>query len=282
MDIDLRHPETEHSPVGMSAPTVDASGASDVATTVLRGLGEVAEDEADAPLRETYARLRAALGVAFVPTVFRMLASHGPYLAAAVDAVGPTVAAPDGRRAAEAMRAAAAELPLAVPPTPLDAGDELGAVALLIERYNAANPAGLMFVRGLGRGLAPDDRVMEPPLPPAADDLLVDIRIAHGGVTVPGLWRELHDGWPSLATAGWSEIRQLAGSDRFQAARTRVIAIADEAVAAVAAPSPAALAESPEATRAIERIVRTFQSLIPTMIVEIEWLRAALVPGEGR
>jgi hypothetical protein len=52
------------------------------------------------------------------------------------------------------------------------------------------------------------------------------------------------------------------------------------AIGAVAAPSPAALAGNPEAAGAIERIVRTFQSLIPTMIVEIEWLRAALAPGQ--
>jgi hypothetical protein len=111
MGTDPLHPETDHPPEGASAPTAGRraptagmSAPAEVSATVLRGPGEIAEAEADAPLRETYARLRVALGVAFVPTVFRMLACHGPYLAAAVDALGPTVAGPGGRRAAEAMR----------------------------------------------------------------------------------------------------------------------------------------------------------------------------------
>ena len=48
------------------------------AADLLRGPGEVAEDEATGAVADAYARLRAALGVNFLPTVVRMLGGFGP------------------------------------------------------------------------------------------------------------------------------------------------------------------------------------------------------------
>ena len=69
-----------------------AQAATDLSTEVLRGPGEIAEDDAGGALAQTYTQLRAALGVTFVPTVFRMLARHERYLTAAVTALAPAVA----------------------------------------------------------------------------------------------------------------------------------------------------------------------------------------------
>ena len=147
----------------------------------------------------------------------------------------------------------------------------------LLARYNDANAMGLLVIRALARGVPPVAGVMERTPAATFDDLLEDIRAAHGGVTVPGLWRELHHGWPSLAAASWTQVRRLAGRDEFHTTRARVTAIADHAVAAVPAPSPDELADA-KGAEAIKRILGAFQILIPTMIVEIEWLRAAVAP----
>ena len=56
---------------------------------VLRGPGEIAEDDATGTLAAVYERVRRTLGVSFVPTVFRMLAWYEPYLAAAIDSLSP-------------------------------------------------------------------------------------------------------------------------------------------------------------------------------------------------
>jgi hypothetical protein len=165
---------------------------------VLRGPAEITEDEATRAVAGVYDRLRGALGVGFVPTVFRMLACHERYFVAAIDAVAPLV---DG-----------------------------------------------------GRGQ----------------------RACHGGLTVPGLWRELYAISPQRAAAAWIAARDAAPTTAFARALRDIIALADEAGAGCVAPTPADLAVDERVAREVERILGWFKIVIPTMIVEIECLRRAV------
>jgi hypothetical protein len=242
---------------------------------VLRGPREVAEDEAGAALAGLYGRLRDVLGAPFVPTVFRMLALHEDYLAAVVEAASAT---PPERRATYARRCLdlAADVARELQPRSVGAGGDVDAIAALLERYNVANPAGLLILAALADGLEPA-RVLEAPLPERAGrSLQDDILVCHGGFTVPGLWRELAQGWPDVAERAWTEIRRLVGSPRFAIGRDHLLALASEAMPPAAFPRPAAARSRPDAADDIERIVTWFAGTIPTMVLEIECLRLAL------
>ena len=252
----------------------------DVAADVLRGSGEVAEDEATGSVAELYARLRETLGVPFVPTVFRILAAHEAYLTAGVDALA---ALPAERRDAYARRAVgiAARVAAELAPPPLEAGESLAELSALFERYNQANSRNLLLLTAMARDLPPARGVMEPPLPQPSGSLLDDVRACHGGLTVPGVWREFEHGWPVLAAPAWVEIRRLALAPRFGGGRTELIEYAAQAIAPGTIPPPEELVPDAEAARDIERAVAWFARAIPTMVVEIECLRRAFTAGTG-
>lgn len=243
----------------------------------LRGPGEVAEDEAGPALRETYARIAGLLGVPFVPTIYRMLGRWPDWLAASVDAIGPLLAT----RAADAFagdareRAASAGLP----GDPLPAGNDARAVLAVLERYNRANPRSLLFATALDGGAPRPQGLMShgsrdvPPFT-AGDPagVLEDVRARHGGLVLPGVWRELA-GWPDVLDAAWRRVRPLAGVPAFQNARTAVADLALAATSGTVAPSPADHGV-PEADQAeIAAITGWFAHGIPAVIVEIEYLR---------
>ncbi len=246
---------------------------------VLRGPHEVAEDDADARVAVLYARLREALEVPFVPTVFRMLAVHHEYLEAVVDAL---CALPAGRRRCYARRCLelAADVAAQLETRRLGAGRDTAAIMALIARYNAANSSGLLVLAALSDGLDPAAGVLDAPLPPRSGRALeADILACHGGFTVPGLWRELMHGWPDVAERAWIEVRRVAGSPRFDTGRTELLDLAARALPSERFPRPAAVIVEPGAARDAERIVTWFARAIPTMVLEIECLRLALDGG---
>jgi hypothetical protein len=252
----------------------------DNARAVLRGPGEVAEDEAGDEVVALYAQLRELLDIAFVPTVFRMLAVHEGYLAAVVDALGAT-SAPRRAAYAGACVELAARVAAQLDPPALDAGANAPRVTALLDRYNVANPSGLLVLTALATGLQPARGVLEPPLPPRAGRSLEDDVLAcHGGFTVPGLWRELAHGWPALAERAWNEMRALAQAPRFATGRTELVALAADAIGPSELPRPAAVLTGHD-TAEVERIVAWFARAIPTMVLEIECLRLALSRGAG-
>jgi hypothetical protein len=248
---------------------------SDIArAAVLHGPREVAEDQAGDTVAGLYARLRELLGVPFVPTVFRMLAVHEDYLAAVVDAAS---AAPAERRATYARRGVelAAEVARQLEPGSVSAGEDTGAIQAVVERYNVANPAGMLILAALSDGLEPA-HVLEAPLPERAGrSLQDDVLMCHGGFTVPGLWRELAHGWPDVAERAWTEIRRLAQAPRFASGRDELVALAAEA-------SPATAFPRADIDPDVQRIVAWFARTIPTMVLEIECLRLALGSAESR
>jgi hypothetical protein len=252
----------------------------DDARAVLRGPGEIAEDDAGEAVVALYARLRELLDIAFVPTVFRMLATHVRYLAAVVDALAAT-SAPRRAAYADACVELAARIAAELDPPALDAGADAPRVVALLERYNVANPSGLLVLTALAAGLQPARGVLEPPLPPRAGRSVEDDVLAcHGGFTVPGLWRELAHGWPALAERAWNEMRSLAEAPRFATGRTELVAFAADAIAPGELPAPSAVLTGHDAGE-VERIVAWFARAIPSMVLEIECLRLALSRGSG-
>jgi hypothetical protein len=146
----------------------------------------------------------------------------------------------------------------------------------LLDRYNEANPRSLVLVGVLARPLdGPAASVMAAPLPARGDGtLLDDVRACHGGLTVPGLWRELHAASPEAAAAGWALVREIAATPDFARARAEAAALALDAGAGCGAPDLDALATPAERSE-IAGILAWFWATIPAMIVEIECLRRA-------
>jgi len=251
-------------------------------TQVLRGPGEIAEDEATPAVAGVYDRLRGALGVGFVPTVFRMLACHERYFVAAIETVAPLLDRGRGQQLAAQVRAIAAHAAETAVIASLPASPGPVTLAPLLDRYNDANPRSLVLVRVLARDVAAAAGVMQPPLPPRSPDaLLEEIRACHGGLTVPGLWRELYAISPQRAAAAWVAARDAAPTAAFSRALTDIIAVADTAGAGCVPPTPADLAVDEREAREIERILGWFKIVIPTMIVEIECLRRAFAGAIG-
>jgi hypothetical protein len=228
-------------------------------------------------------RLREELGMPFVPTVFQLLARHARYLIAATDALLGATPAGASEFAAR-TRQAGAQAAAWLVREPLIAGEATAAIAALLVRYNEANPRSLLVITPMARTLVTVARVMEPPLPPppldaGTDALLEDVRTCHGDFNVPGLWRELAQGWPEVARRGWALVRPLALQPEFAQARQAALVLAREAVAGRAAPTPVEVGCSAQEAGEIEQIVTWYQLVIPTMIVEIECLRHALELG---
>jgi hypothetical protein len=240
--------------------------------------------DADAPARIDV-RLREQLGMPFVPTVFQLLARHGRYLIAAIDALLDTTPAGVEEHTVRIRQIGACaatslvhESLIAVPATEQ--------IEALLIRYNEANPRSLLLTTPMAGTLITSARVMEPPLPPPPGGsgtaaLLEDVRACHGYVNVPGLWRELADGWPQVAVRGWELVRRLPLQPEFAQARLAVLAQARDAAAGKAAPTPAEVGCSAQEVREIEQILGWYQLAIPTMIVEIECLRRGLELGAG-
>lgn len=244
----------------------------------LGGEGEVSEAEATGGLADAYATIRRALGVPFVPTVYRMLARHERVLVAAVAALEPLLASERAGPYSEAARRRGASAARRLPGSALEAGDAQAAVLATLERYNRANPLNLLFslaLRPEGADWTP--AVMGPP-PPPRGDLLADVRACHGGFTVPGVWRELA-GRPELAAEAWGLVRPLAGSTELRTARDDVIALARAELASVSLPSAEALGYGPGDSAAIRGTLAWFPHGIATMVVEIEFLRHRLEAG---
>jgi hypothetical protein len=244
----------------------------------LRGPGEVAEDEAGPALAATYARLREALGVGFVPTVYRMLGVHEAYLTAATAAVAELIASESAEEFALEARRMAHLAVSRMPAASIPLGADQDAVDAIFERYNTANPRNLLFARALlPAGPTDPGAVMGPdqgssPSPPDRELILADVLELHGGFVAPGVWRELAE-YPELLARAWPAVRALGSVPAFQEARVSIARLASTVAAEVSAPDPRALGLGPEQVRSVETILTWFSRGITAMIVEIEYLR---------
>lgn len=234
------------------------------------------------------ARLRAELGMPFLPTVFTLLADHPAFLRVATEAFLAQL--PDALdEHARAVRSVGASAASALALSPWQVGPAAPSIAALIDSYNQVNPPSLLFTLWLSPAPTICSGVMEPPLPepPAAADSeaqLADIDVCHGSFRVPGFWRELVARWPQQAAYAWALVRRLPENEAFARAREAVRSLALEKTPRGAVPAPTEMGCSPAQADQIARILSFYAVVIPTMLVEIECLRHALVlataPGD--
>ena len=193
------------------------------------------------------------------------------------------IGGPDGEAFAAAARRRGQVAAQRMPGGALDAGSAARDVRAVLDRYNVANPRNLLLVYALGGAGAGSAQtgpaVMRDPLPAPAADLLEDVRACHGGFTVPGMWRELVAGWPDVAARAWRLVRPLAAEDELHAATGELIERGRELVGGLAVPDAAALGYGPADQAAIADILAWFRLGIPTMVVEIEYVRDRLRNG---
>lgn len=249
-----------------------------ISGTDLAGPGEVAEAQAVGAVARAYELLRTALGVSHVPTVYRMLATDPAFLVEFIDRALASV----DRYAADDVPArlrAVAQSSLPSGENPIDAGERLDDIRDLLEGYNRANPLTLLLTLLLaGPDAVLRDDVMSPPLPvpPSGDgveELLGDILACHGGVTVPGLWREMFRA-PSSARPMWETVRASAEAGHIARAREAVFDAAREIVSDQDYLTGLVEDQSPQDRAGIDRVLTWFPSGISTMIAEIELMKA--------
>jgi hypothetical protein len=248
----------------------------------LRGPREIAEDEARGTVAATYERLREALGIRFVPTAYRMLALYEPYLTAATDALADLIAGDEAERFAIQVRTRARRAAGDLPATHgLSLGRAKDDVVAILEGYSRANPRNLLFTQALLQAApaGPGDVMVAlrspPPETDDPDTILADILESHGGLAVPGLWRELAE-FPDVLGPMWRAVRASSDAVAFQRACLSVGELAraaTELTEAANPPDPRALGLGSEEAQEIEHILNWFVRLIAVMIVEIEYLR---------
>lgn len=240
--------------------------------TRLGGIGEIAEGEASGEISLAYAQVRSILGVPFVPTIYRMAAMHESVFVKALGRLAPVLNVQRERGFIfETERVARQALKS---PREGRFGGELDLQSSrLIERYSTANPLNLLFALGLlGTGVVEWPSVMSPPLPARSHDIYTDIRNCHGGVTIPGFWRELGQN-PELLELVWSATRAQAEHGGFDAARRAVLEFGAETIRS--AEVGALLSDiSLEAAEQIHQLLGWFPTGIATMIAETEWLKS--------
>jgi hypothetical protein len=248
----------------------------------------VSVTESSAVQADLDVRLRAELGMPFLPTVFTLLADHPTYLRLATESFLAQL--PDALdEHARAVRAVGASAAPALALSAWEVGPAAPSIAALIDSYNQVNPPSLLFTLSLSRAPTIGSGVMEPPLPeppPAADSeaLLADIDVCHGGFKVPGFWRELVARWPRQAAFAWKLVRRLPENEGFARAREAVRLLALDKTPRGAVPAPSDMGCSRMEGEHIARILSFYAVVIPTMLVEIECLRHALalaVPTAG-
>lgn len=239
--------------------------------TRLGGIDEIAEDEATGTISLAYEQVRSILGVPFVPTIYRMAATHESVFVKALGRLAPVLSVQRERGFIHEAELVARQALKSPSEGRFEGGLDLQ-VSLLIQRYSTANPLNLLFALGLlGTGVVECPSVMSPPLPARSDDVYTDILNCHGGVTIPGFWRELGQR-PELLELVWSATRAQAEHGRFDAARRAVLEFGAETIRNSQV-SEILSDISLEDMDQIHQLIGWFPTGIATMIAETEWLK---------
>jgi len=132
--------------------------------TRLGGAGEIAEEEATGAISVAYRQIRNLLNVPFVPTVYRLLASHERALVTSVEWLTPLLNSAEASRFGPAARQLARD-GFRLPPRFNGTALPHRSVTPLLNRYGTSNPANRLFalgVLGTDERIVPD--VMSPPM----------------------------------------------------------------------------------------------------------------------
>ncbi len=283
-------------------------------------LEEVPEEAARGRVAEIYEDLRQVLRSTQVNLLYRTLAVHETYLAAAWEALRPNASVAYFERCADSLRMRM------VPPMPEDVPDHAEAledlghpeervaeIARILDVYNYANPRNLILAAALKGALNgvkiggvkpgfPDDLDPLPSGPPASmpTPRLVDpakapekargafgrIRAESPGGVLASVWRAVGH-WPEYVELAWAFVREEQKKKGFEI----TVSLSQGAAAAAAQefPHPVGLdrarARALEISEAeldlIDKKLDHFIHLIPRTNSSILLMKAALV-GEGK
>lgn len=239
---------------------------------------QIAEAEAVGSVAAAYATIRALLGSVFVPTIYRMLAVHREAFSIAIDALPETVRIADESNFVERACAIARTQLESIDGAHrtrarLSGGPVPDEIEGLLRGYRAANPQNLLFSLSIVGVHEPEwPNVMSPPLPPANDDIWEDIKDCHGGVLIPGVWRDMHP-WPRELERLWHHTRVKALNDALCHAREAVRQFGVHVATETAIESIAQSVQDTLPTSAAKSFA-WFPTGVSTMIVEVEWLVA--------
>jgi hypothetical protein len=267
-------------------------------------LAELAEAEAQGAVADTYADIRATLGLPVVNLVYRHLATEPGRLEALWAGVVPALRDPAAARLAAGIAASAAAPAVdTIPAAALAAagidGPVLDGLARTLAAYDRGNAVNLLAItatlEGVG-GRAPTapgavtpngDEGPAPPAPlppmvavdrlyPAARALVEEMSEAVSGpvrpLLVPSLFRHLTRP-AALLPLAWTVLRSPLRAPAFDAAVERVTAAAHAAARDLPAPVPRVADDGARA--ALEPFVRA----VPRMLVVSAMLREAFAEG---
>ena len=194
----------------------------------------ITEPESSSPTGRAFDLIRSELGSGFVPSIYQVLATCPPALDAAVEALPRVVAlARDADFPARVCALVATALSAAEggAPRPTLTLDDPSRDVIL--GYRSANPLNLLLALALlGTGIPEWPGVMTavsastPAATDASPSLQDEITLAHGGVLLPGLWRDLLS--ISSAANPWSEVRAFAADGRIPGVRAQVRDLAEQ------------------------------------------------------
>ena len=236
-------------------------------------LSGIPEGEATGVVASGYEEIRAQLGVQFVPTIYRILAQCEEGFAVGVDALPDIVRLAKKHdvarivvdRAQRGLGDAACCAPL-LPDTP----EEL---RRLLHDYAQANAFGLLFSIAL---VATPVRVYPgvlgatTPTTPAPD-LRADIIACHGGLILPGFWRDV-TAIPGVGVPLWAAVRSHGREGHFARARREILSMVDE-LPADSVISATAMKAGTAIPPDLMALLAWFPTGISTMIAEVQWLR---------
>ncbi|MEK6710147.1 MAG: halocarboxylic acid dehydrogenase DehI family protein [Nitrospinota bacterium] len=283
-------------------------------------LQEIPEEAAAGRVAELYADIRQVLRTTQVNLLFRTLAVHEGYLAAAWAALRPNAQACYFERCADGLRMRM------VPPMPEDVPghaeeleglgypeERIGEIAGILDVYNYAGPKELILAAalkgalngvrmgGVRPGHAEDAELLPLGAPPSmrrprladparagekAEAVFEQIRQGSPGGALASLWRALGD-YPEYLELAWGFVREQRKMKGFDI----TVSLSQGAAAAAAHefPHPVVLSRSQAAAQGlsgaeadlIDRKLDHLIQLIPRTGSAIFFLKAALL-GEGR
>jgi hypothetical protein len=201
---------------------------------------EVAESEAQGPLKTTYDEIKATLRTPIVPEVFRVLALEPDFLQVAWRQLRPNLQTTYFETRADEVRAMAVEAVRGTGVQPVAPDTEDARLAVRVFHYvNPKTFLALIALRSAVSGSQPKleeisaaqkrqiltgvpDEAASVGLPatssPEASDLDTQVAASVGGSTPPDEWRVLAQ-WPEYAERSWNAFRPMV--DRPDFARTR-------------------------------------------------------------
>ncbi len=268
------------------------------------GIPEILEEEATGLLKDVYSDIKFVLKVPIVNFIFRTLALYEPFLTEGWKQVRPNMLTIEGARAANALRHP--KITQNVPKIQWASfynSQNIEMIKGILDVFSIVNPKLLLIVSSWSEALAnrpnsgleqvagtinpgiisslPKIQLLQIPQAPASTrNLMLDIARKHEVLDVASDFRALAH-FPQFLSQGWSHLRPYVGSDEYVTLQSNLKSQAIEWSKKL--PYPVTLNRidlesiySPREIAGIMGLVSLYQNFIPSLIIDIEFLRKML------